>query len=37
MPRPGKQFFVFVLPHLFPAFLDYAAQWITPLLSRNSE
>jgi hypothetical protein len=32
VPRPGQQFAVLMLTHLLPAFFDYAAQQITPLL-----
>jgi hypothetical protein len=32
MTRPGQQLPVFVLSHFFTAFLDHAAQKITPLI-----
>jgi hypothetical protein len=31
MPRAGQQLTVLMLAHLFSAFLDYAAQQITPI------
>ena len=33
MSRSGQQFFVFMLPHLFSSFFDYASQAITSNLN----